>query len=568
MTETGGPWSGDDPGRAQRRVGPYEQSLRDSARRIQAEAERRQRQASRRKVLGAVVAAALVAGGGFGAWRFLVGRDAAPTPAGGQTTAAKPVSCQDPTLVTVAVPPAAVPAITSLTEALSTHPSGPCAAFELTPVEAYAAAGTLGGPRRPDAWITDSAEWVSRASAVTGRTLSAAEPFASAAVVLAMPTASADKLGSSVSWTNALTQAGQARVMDPNRSAVGAAVLGAASAGLSQTGIADVVRAAATAGPADLAGAAAAQAPVAVTAPQLLAHNAASGATQLAAVAPTGGTAPISYSLVTVTTDAARAALITELGSFLASEEARELLADSGYRTPGQDSPRAPTPLYGVIAAAAPPTAQTTAAVRASWRFAVPPTRALLAVDTSGSMLDKVGRRTRMELVQDAIAQAAAGMSQTDQLAIWAFSQHIGPDHTDDRSLRISAGVGAPAQLADTTKAIAALEGVVGGGSGLYDTIRTAYGQARSGFQSGASNRVVVVVDGPNEDDYGLTLAQLKQQLSGLRDSRRPIAVTIIGVGDRPEAGPLAQIAAVVGGRYVAATDPAEVSRALGAALG
>ena len=96
-------------------------------------------------------------------------------------------------------------------------------------------------------------------------------------------------------------------------------------------------------------------------------------------------------------------------------------------------------------------------------------------------------------------------------------------------------------------KALAGLTESVGGGSGLYDAVAAAYDRGRASWAAGHTDSVVVVADGPNEDDYGLTLGLLKQRLASAKDPARPVRVVLVGLGDKADAASIKDIAGRLG---------------------
>ena len=108
----------------------------------------------------------------------------------------------------------------------------------------------------------------------------------------------------------------------------------------------------------------------------------------------------------------------------------------------------------------------------------------------------------------------------------------------------------------------------VGGGSGLYDTIASAVGWAAARWEPGRTNTVVIVADGPNEDDFGLTLEALEQRLTRGKNAAKPVRLVILGLGDRPDAAAMKAIVAIQGGEYVATKGVDELEPALTRALG
>ena len=116
--------------------------------------------------------------------------------------------------------------------------------------------------------------------------------------------------------------------------------------------------------------------------------------------------------------------------------------------------------------------------------------------------------------------------------------------------------------------AVSGLDTYVGGGSGLYDTIAAAYDRARSAWRPGYANTLVVVADGPNEDDYGLTLELLKKRLASAKDPKRPVRVVILGIGGRADDAAMRQVVGITGGQYVSTETVEDLQPVLATALG
>ncbi len=111
------------------------------------------------------------------------------------------------------------------------------------------------------------------------------------------------------------------------------------------------------------------------------------------------------------------------------------------------------------------------------------------------------------------------------------------------------------------------MQGVAGGGRGLYDTIVAATQAASSQSAAGAPNTAVVVTAGPNDDDFGASLGEVKSALSTTSTSDTSVRLVIIGVGDKPNATILTEVAEATGGAYLAATSADQLSEAVGSAL-
>lgn len=489
----------------------------------------------------------------------------------GTATAVQPTSCTQPVKVRVSAAPAIAPALAAAAQALAKRPDAPCAAYIIASEEPFSVAGSLAGPGRPDAWVTDSTVWVGRANAVSRAAVKSSAPFATSPVLVAMADPAASKLGDRLGWADLLGGGVAVRIPDPNRSAIARLALGVASESIPAAKLQALAAAAAprATGSVTLDGVTADGPGVAavVSQAQLVAWNAAHPDQALAAVAPAEGAPALEYSLVPLTTDAAKAALVTGLETFLRSGEAEKLLQTSGFRT-HDGRPKDPSPLYGQISVTDQSNDAATATAAALWGAAARKTQALLAVDVSGSMLQRTTEGTRLDMVQRAAARAVAGASPTVIASLWIYSLHVGARADDFRQLTDYGLVGSSASLGAFVEAVDGLDSYVGGGSGLYDTIAAAYDRAREKWRPGYANTLVVVADGPNEDDYGLSLDLLKSRLTAAKDPRRPVRVVVLGLGGRADEDAMRQVVAITGGEYVATTGVDDLQPALVKALG
>jgi len=559
--------SPEDSSAPRRRIGPYEQSLRESRERVEAAERERARRRRRTRVVAAVATVVVAAGVGYGAYRYIGQRD---VPTSVPTVAAQPTSCAKPVKVRVAVAPAVAPVVGAAATALAQRPDAPCAAFTIDSEEPFSVAGSLAGAGRPDAWITDSSVWIGRANAVSRSSLAPTEPFASTPVVLAMKDDAASALGTRLGWADLLGGTVPVRIPDPNRSAIARNVLGVAAATLPVPRMRSLVTSSAptAGGGVTLDGLAQARSGAAVVSQaQLVAWNAAHPEEQLSAVAASEGAPPLEYSLVPLTTDDAKAGLVKALGAYLTSSATQKLLQDSGFRTASGD-PKDPSPLYGEIRDAAAPSSATLAGVFSLWNASARKTQALIAVDVSGSMLERTEGATRLAVVQKSTVRALAAVSPTAVASLWIYSLHVGNRADDYRQLTDYAGLGVAKSLTALDSAVTGLDTYVGGGSGLYDTIAAAYDRAKSAWRPGFTNTLVVVADGPNEDDYGLSLDLLKKRLAAAKDAKRPVRIVVLGIGGRADAAAMQQVVSVTGGQYISTRTVEELQPALAKALG
>ena len=573
MTESGGPRPSDQPVRppssAGRRIGPYEQSLIDSRDRVEAQSRERVRRQRRTRTVAAALVFLLVAGAGFAAWRIIGQRQVATTL---PDVAAQPTSCADPTVVRLAVAPAVAPVVAAAAQALSKHPDGPCAAYEIEPAQPYAVAGSLVGAAAPDGWVTDSLGLLDRAEKTSGARVTATEAFASSGLVVAMPAAAADTLGEDLGWASLLTGRTPLRVPDPNRTTIGRLALGAAATTLDDAKLRAAVAGSARGGTATVALDSVARSRPAVgavvTEAEVSAWNAAHPEQALTAIAPREGSATVDFSLLPVASKANVRSLVTALGDYLKSDEARKLLQDSGFRMPSGGDVKPPTPLLGTVTVGAIPSAAAIAKATTAWNASAPRTQTLLALDVSGSMLERTDEGTRLAVLQRATLRALGAAAPQSRTSLWAYSQHIGAQGDDHKQLVGFGALGDPAHLAATDKALSVLSRSVGGGSGLYDTVAAAYDRGKAAFAAGHTNSVVIVADGPNEDDYGLSLDLLRQRLASAKDPARPVRVVIVGMGSQVDAKAMKDLASATGGTYLAAPGVGDLEPVLLRALG
>jgi hypothetical protein len=462
------------------------------------------------------------------------------------------------------------PAVAAAAKSLSAHQDGPCAAYSIEAAESFAVAGSLVSGRA-DAWITDSAAWLPRAGAVSGTAVQPGEPFASTPLVVALPAEAAAAVGDKRGWADLLGGSTPPRIPDPSRSAVGRLALGAAAATIADAKLQSVIAAAAqhNAATATLDGLAEGSPASAVVAEAtLLAFNADNPEKGFAAVAPAEGSASLQFSLATLTKDAAVRPLVQALDTYLKSDEARKVLQDNGFRTPDGRQPKPPSPMYGEVKVVDPPTDAVLRRIAAQWNAAAPKVQALLALDVSGSMLERGENGTRLSIVQRSTVQATGAVAPTTIAALWVYSLHVGTKADDFKQVVDYGGLGTAKQLGAVDRAVAGLDTSVGGGSGLYDTIAAAYARATSAWRPGYTNTLVVVADGPNEDDYGLTLDLLKQRLAQSKDPAKPVQLVVLGIGDRADAAAMQQVVAITGGRYVPTQNVDDLGPALTKALG
>lgn len=556
----------DDPGgdlrftppTAQRRVGPYEASLLANMERAE-RAARQGRTRRRRRVvaIGAVAAAVVVAAALVArAWLDRSGSSTMATVVP-VATALSHVDhgCPEPPMLTVAVPEALGTTFSDLVDGFQALPEAPCASFTVVPRASSTVAQSLAGPVRPDAWVTDAALWLEQANRRAGLGLAADEPFATSRVVLAVRPDRAS--GAAVSWTGLTAGEVPITLPDPATSTVDLFALAAASRRWSSPQLGQVAARSRQLAPGASALALLADPDKAAAAPvaeaELAAYNAANPSTHLAAVEPPDTVAPLQYAFVPVADGTVASRVLRSLADYLGSDAARAVISKHGFSAPGAVSP-------------APPTPAAAAALREAWAAVDPAPQAVVALDTSASSLSRLDGRTILDALAESTQLAVASLPDRSSVALWYFAEHLGPRGEDHLVVADSAPLTAPAQIQSIARGLGGMSSVAGGDRGLYDTIVAARQAAAATAASGRPSTAVVITAGPNDDDFSASLGAVKSAVAKA-DPTKPVRLVIIGIGARPNATALTEIAKAGHGQYVAVTKREQLTAVLTRAL-
>ena len=183
--------------------------------------------------------------------------------------------------------------------------------------------------------------------------------------------------------------------------------------------------------------------------------------------------------------------------------------------------------------------------------------------DVSGSMLQPAtADMRRIDLFEQAAVRAVNSLSADSSLATWVFSsRRIGGQ--DWQEIVPFGPLGDPAHKQRTIDTANGLDSLVGGGTGLYDSVLAAVQYMRDTYVPGQINLVLLNTDGYNEDDDGLDLPGLLTQLEALRDPAKPVAVIAIGYGPDTDQAALEQIAAATDGAAYQALQPTDIGTVL-----
>lgn len=451
-----------------------------------------------------------------------------------------------------------------------------CAEVTIRAEDSSVTAATLAAGSAPDfdVWVPDSAMWLARA---TGQAelagAGAAELVVSAAVastpiVFAATEPTAEALETEGAGFSSFAGGSVAAVLpDPSTVAASSAALLAlqtAVSGDARTftalvlGLdAGVVPTAADA----LAAASAATTPtVAVTTEQAVLQHSEDSSTPLVPIYPADVTPAVSMPLVTLA-DASddTLAAVDALSAAVASGSDR--LAEYGLRDAAGNTPDSTTEDAG--AASEPVDSANQAEALRTWQVLTAPSRMLSLNDVSGSMLQPAtADMRRIDLFEQAAVRAINSLSDDSSLATWVFSsRRIGGQ--DWQEIVPFGSLGDPAHKQLTIDTANGLDSLVGGGTGLYDSVLAAVSYMRETYVPGQVNLVLLNTDGFNEDDEGLDLPGLLAELELLRDPAKPVAVIAIGYGPDTDQAALEQIAAATDGAAYQALEPTDIGTVL-----
>jgi hypothetical protein len=187
-------------------------------------------------------------------------------------------------------------------------------------------------------------------------------------------------------------------------------------------------------------------------------------------------------------------------------------------------------------------------AVIRNWNNLVVATSVLALVETSNSMDNVFGTKTRIQLAVDAAKTALQVFPDGVRLGLRSFSTNQGPNGQDWRELaplrRLDSPLGkGETQIDLVTRAADSLPSKTRGGSGLYDSILAAYQETARHYNPYYQNALVIFSDGPNEDPGSISLAELKRELRALYNPERPVRIIAIGVSDSADIASLQEIA-------------------------
>lgn len=493
--------------------------------------------------------------------------------------------CMSRTSVSLAVEPSLEGRARDLVDRAS---DDSCHSYSVTAVSSSEMAGRLARREAlPDLWIPDSAVRLARISQDVQLPFDTVlNSVASTPVVLASKGTTPD----ASTWTAALAGRG-VRMGDPTRSGTADAPIMAATSEVEQGRAAK--EALGTSMAALAQGQSGRQGP-APTEEELVRSVADQGGTAIVSeragvsalrgkpdsglvlTAPQTGAVYLNYPLAVVTQDAGRREDAGEAASALrdaaTTSSFSDGLAGDGFRRADR-APLADGAGVGEVDALVvrDPVRLDTALQR--WRLLAMPSRALVLLDTSGSMSTQVDGtdKTRIQLLTET---AAAGLGQFPDdaaLGLWAFGGDAGRNGHPYQELAPVRGLGASEGPGTHRQALGAglqkLPSLVGGGTDLYQSVLDAYRSAQTGYDPSMVNSIIVISDGANDTVSPLSHDDFLSRLRAMVDPARPVVVVTIGILEDADPGTLAEIARVTGGNSHLARTPAEMPQVFAQAI-
>jgi hypothetical protein len=423
------------------------------------------------------------------------------------------------------------------------------------PAQTLAGATVLPRDRWPHLWVPDSTLWLHRAEVLRTQNV---------AVIATTPMVVAGSSGRAAAlrwtekrptWAQALDGVDKVALPDLTNDTTSLLALLAAkgsdpdgadervariAVAAQRTGISD------TADAFDLAVTGAETAPVVPTTEQaVFAHNRGSAASGLLAVSPSDGVPVLDYTLTEINPterSVPERQAMRMVESTLTSPDTAKMLRQAGFRD-GERRSDGTTPVKALPL----PSEEMLRQVAARVASLTSPAHLLAVIDVSTSMQVVTGGRSRIEIVRSAAAAAVSTMRSNDQVGLWVFASNLTPT-SDHRVLadvaRLSARTDAGTHRDDLVRQVNGLPRMLKpGGTSLYDTALKAVEEVTRHYEPLATNVVVLLTDGKNEDSQGLKLPLVVEKVRQIGKSARPVRVIAVGIGEDADMRALTAIA-------------------------
>ncbi|NUR71697.1 MAG: extracellular solute-binding protein [Hamadaea sp.] len=197
----------------------------------------------------------------------------------------------------------------------------------------------------------------------------------------------------------------------------------------------------------------------------------------------------------------------------------------------------------------APPSPAVVQQILESWGTLRKKANILMAVDVSGSMSNKVGSKTRLDVAMSAAKNGLSLLNSADQVGLWSFSSE------KQGSGRAPYQEQVPLSPLDLPRFADRLGGLrAGGATALYTTIRAAHRYMLDHYDRTRINAVVVLTDGENEYAKDDNLARLLEDIA--LDPERPVKIFCIAFDTNSDFPTLTAVAKATSGKAFDARKP------------
>lgn len=474
-------------------------------------------------------------------------------------------TCASTTTVRVAAPAAIAPTVDNLTRSAE---AGSCIDYQVSTISSYNQDQSLkSAAAGPDVWISDSSLWVHDVSTALGSSAPAAGPtIATSPIVVAVPQAYKNQpwAKGEQTWTKLLASTVPLTAQAPETSTPTIAALADANTQIKTENDRTVyflamLRLTRGVQPHDqllthASGSSTTARAFVASEQEIVSYNQANKDTPLGAVAPSSGSAQLTYQVLYPHQNTAVPSRAKDLlEKTLTSSDAKSALSAAGFRVP-DGNPPAGSPVAADLPLAAEPTDHMRVSTVTSWVDLGKHDRLLIAIDGSGSMGDPVNDKgdSRMSLFQGLAKVALASLPDDGKLGALGFSTAAGPSGVKWFSNGTEALSTKGVKEHFLQEVGTAMDYVrMNGDTPLYDATWAAYDYMTKTYDPNYVNAVVVLTDGQNDNPKGgLNLDQLIAKLKASHNSDKPVQIVTISLSTQTDPAALKKISQTTGGLF------------------
>jgi Ca-activated chloride channel family protein len=260
--------------------------------------------------------------------------------------------------------------------------------------------------------------------------------------------------------------------------------------------------------------------------------------------------------------DDASVQVADEFADFLLGDTGQERFEADGFRNADNNSNPVHRPEDGLSRQLGGdimplPEADVISSVRRSWRNVTTPSRTLLLVDVSGSMVESAtgGEQTRLEATVDAAVRGLDVLPDASEAGLWEFSTDLrGGEHGGDYRELVPTGpldeeLDGDDRRTRIVDSLLALEPQ--NDTALNDTAVAAYQAVLDGYQPDVRHAIILLTDGRNDDDGSISNRAVIDRLEEMQDPERPVRIVAIAYGDETDIAQLERLTAATGGKVL-----------------